>query len=104
MLTFHGLSDGSQATPQRNTLSIFSAADGGDFPITPKNQTWLSQGLRFVAFAASGSEQPFDDNSLDSWTLCIVGSSALDSKRAFLQVASWDGKMFRFYQVDISKF
>lgn len=32
----------------------------------------------------------------------MVGSSALDSKRAFLQVASWDGKVFRFYQVRLS--
>jgi hypothetical protein len=33
----------------------------------------------------------------------MVGSSALDSKGAFLQVASWDGKVFRFYQVPLSR-
>jgi len=33
----------------------------------------------------------------------MVGSSALNSERAFLQVASWDGKVFRFYQVALPR-
>jgi hypothetical protein len=67
---------------------------------TPDN-SWLKQGIRFIAFAAGNDKQkqasPFDNNG--SWTLCIVGSSVVKSNKKFLQVASWNGKSFRYYEV-----
>jgi hypothetical protein len=77
-------------------------ADGGLIPWTDDDKDWFSQHIRFVAFVSAGSkgsETPFADSTPQSWTLCIVGSNELESQRRFLQVASWDGKAFRFYGV-----
>ncbi|ERF76404.1 hypothetical protein EPUS_06962 [Endocarpon pusillum Z07020] len=87
----------SQETPPKNSFNIFCAADGGFIQWVPEKSSWLSQEVRFVAFISS-DDQPFQDRSDKSWTLCIVGSSALKSTTAFLQVASWDTKTFRFYE------
>ncbi len=71
-------------------------ADGGHVPVNAEKERWFSQGIRFVAFIGSG--QVFDRTE-GSWTICVVGSSQLKSETAFLQVASWNGTAFRFYEV-----
>jgi hypothetical protein len=65
------------------------------FPISPN--------IRIVSIVTlSGNQRkPFSTNKLE-WTLCIVGSSSLketNREASFLQVASWNGLTFRFYQV-----
>ncbi|EON68666.1 hypothetical protein W97_07924, partial [Coniosporium apollinis CBS 100218] len=65
--------------------------------MTDHSRTWLRQSVRLAVFIASNNETPFADETPDSWTLCVVGSSALDSHDEFLQVASWDGRVFRYY-------
>ncbi|KAH7139609.1 hypothetical protein B0J13DRAFT_447504, partial [Dactylonectria estremocensis] len=54
-----------------------------------------------TAFRLKNSTQPISGNAGNDWTLCVVGDSNLTEKSrtvSFLQVASWDGELFRFYQ------
>jgi hypothetical protein len=90
--------DKSQESPPKNSFAIFCVADGGFLKSGPENASWLDQTIRFVAFISSDS-RPFEDRNANSWSLCIVGSQNLRSSDDFLQVASWDTKEFRFYQV-----
>jgi hypothetical protein len=94
--------DQSKGDDAQTYFDIFCAADGGGIQATNENSTWLNQHIRFVAFCAggaSGREEPFEDVDEDSWTLCIVGSEHLNSTKGFLQVVSWDTKVFRYYGV-----
>ncbi|EPE30986.1 hypothetical protein GLAREA_03953 [Glarea lozoyensis ATCC 20868] len=95
-------SQSTSSTP-RNSFDVFCVADGGGIPATTENSKWLNQLIRFAAFAsggANGPENPFEDRDASSWTLCIVGSQELNSTLRFLQVASWDTKVFRYYGRD----
>ena len=89
--------DGSRASPKKNNFAIYCVADGGAFKAS--QYSWISQGTRFICLITSGDELPFNDATDASWTLCIVGSRNLKSQSAFLQCASWDTKVFRFYEV-----
>lgn len=94
--------DGSQQTPALYSFDIHCVADGGRWKSTQENVGWLNQHIRFAAFVAggpNGAEQPFADLHDDSWTLCMVGSQQLTDEERFLQVASWDGSVFRYYAV-----
>ncbi|KPM37859.1 hypothetical protein AK830_g8702 [Neonectria ditissima] len=55
--------------------------------------------IRFLTLVTIVDRTPFSTSSSE-WTLCIVGSSRPKNPAAFLQVASWDGSTFRFYQKD----
>ncbi|KAK7426017.1 hypothetical protein QQZ08_007465 [Neonectria magnoliae] len=55
--------------------------------------------IRFLTLVTIAGKTPFS-TSPSEWTLCIVGSSRPKDPDAFLQVASWDGTTFRFYQKD----
>jgi hypothetical protein len=87
--------------PDSNTFfQVFAVSDGSVIQSTTENEAWLNQSIRFVAFIAGSDKgiqaQPFDGNS---WTLCVVGSDLVTDNEIFLQVASWDGKRFRYYGV-----
>lgn len=82
-----------------NKLQIFFVADGSFVTQRPVAD-WFNPHIRIIALAYNGSE-PFDSDT-SKWTLCIVGSRLLnnsDRNTSFLQVASWNGLTFRFYQV-----
>lgn len=91
--------------PKQNvSVDIFAVADGSVVRSTPENEPWLDQSIRFIAFIAgnpdlSNAASPFDNNG--SWTMCVVGSSDVKSTTAFMQVASWDGDVFRYYEVSL---
>ena len=63
--------------------------------------SWFNPHIRLVTLVCQAS-QSFFAPSPTQWTLCIVGSSSLyseDRYESFLQVASWNGSEFKFYQV-----
>ncbi|EAQ84601.1 hypothetical protein CHGG_08615 [Chaetomium globosum CBS 148.51] len=65
--------------------------------------SWFNPHIRLVTLVCQAS-QSFFAPSPTQWTLCIVGSSLLyseDRHDSFLQVASWNGSEFRFYQNDL---
>jgi len=72
----------------------------GSFVTTADRPTadWFNPHVRLLTIVTLPGTSAFS-TSTDEWTLCIVGSSELKSTQAFLQVASWDGLTFRFYQV-----
>lgn len=73
-----------------------SAVTVGDVP----KEDWFNPHIRLVAIVHStGNNSSAFDLSTKEWTLCIVGSAFLSDSTKFLQVASWDGLTFRFYQV-----
>ena len=94
------MKDDSRKTDSTLFLQVFAVSDGSVVQSTDENKAWLNQSIRFVAFIAGNDKgiqaAPFDSNS---WTLCVVGSDVVKSNGAFLQVASWDGKLFRYYGV-----
>lgn len=84
-----------------NKLQIFFVADGSFVTQRPE-AAWFNPHIRIIALAFTGS-QPFSSDT-SKWTLCIVGSRLLkesDRTKSFLQVASWNGLTFRFYQVNL---
>ena len=88
--------DNSAGRSQELDFHVFCVADGGSINWSPKIASWFNPHIRFVAVVVTKGVDVF---STDSWTLCIVGSSSLDSEDAFLQVASWNGQVFRFFGV-----
>ncbi|GAB7356936.1 hypothetical protein MBLNU459_g7782t1 [Dothideomycetes sp. NU459] len=93
----------NEAEPPDSKLffKIFAVADGSIIQSTAENEPWLDQSIRFIALVAGNEQptvkaQPFDNQG--SWTLCVVGSSNVDSTEEFMQTASWDGHMFRYYE------
>ncbi|KAK5113898.1 hypothetical protein LTR85_010431 [Meristemomyces frigidus] len=95
--------DGFQESPAQHSLHVYCVADGGRWKSTEENESWLTQHIRFAAFVAggpNGAEEPFADGHEGSWILCIVGSQELTDGGRFLQVASWDGSVFRYYGRD----
>ncbi|KAK4224652.1 hypothetical protein QBC38DRAFT_12997 [Podospora fimiseda] len=81
------------------TTNIFIVADASF--VTPSDRPkgdWFDGNVRLLNIVHTGTG-PFSQ-STDEFTLCIVGSSYLTSDSDFLQVASWDGHTFRFYQRD----
>ncbi|CAF9937153.1 MAG: hypothetical protein HETSPECPRED_010578 [Heterodermia speciosa] len=91
---FHA--DNSADRSQEFDFHVFCVADGGSIDWSPEIADWFNPHIRFIAVIVLKGADVF---STDSWTLCIVGSSSLDSKDAFLQVASWNGQVFRFFGV-----
>jgi hypothetical protein len=80
-------------------------ADGSfvDASTKPK-ESWFRPQIRILSIVTQSGSSPFSSDTSE-WTLCIVGSSLLDStdrNRSFLQVASWNGLTFRYYQVEPS--
>ena len=87
--------------PERYKTQVFMVADGSF--ITKSTQPpgdWFSPHVRLLVVVTPLAVNAFGTSTKD-WTLCIVGSSRLQNKSAFLQVASWNGKTFRYYQVRI---
>ncbi len=72
----------------------------GSFVNTADRPTadWFNPHVRQLTIVHLPGASAFG-TSTSEWTLCIVGSNQLTSTEAFLQVASWDGLTFRFYQV-----
>ena len=88
--------DKSADRSQDFDFHVFCVADGGSIDWSSKIANWFDPHTRFVAIIVSKGADVF---STDSWTLCVVGSNSLDSEDAFLQVASWNGQVFRFFGV-----
>jgi len=85
-------------------MQIFMVADGSF--VTKANRPagdWFNPHVRFLAIVTLPNKSAFSISTKE-WTLCIVGSSLLTSPQGFLQVASWNGKAFRFYQVSSIRF
>jgi hypothetical protein len=80
-------------------------ADGSFFDLSKNpDATWFNPHLRLVTLITLVDKDAFS-SSTNEWTLCIVGGrDPLQTSRAksFLQVASWDGLTYRFYQVRLS--
>ncbi|KAK4158963.1 hypothetical protein QBC43DRAFT_348297 [Cladorrhinum sp. PSN259] len=73
--------------------SFIQAGETPDWP-------WFNPHIRLVTLVCQAGKSFFGS----SWTLCIVGSRLLYSENrneSFLQVASWNGSEFRFYQNDL---
>jgi hypothetical protein len=76
-------------------------ADGSfvDAETKPK-EDWFNPHARLMAIIhTAGENKSAFSTKQDEFTLCIVGSSDLHSNERFLQVASWNGLCFRYYQV-----
>ena len=82
--------------PDTYETHIFMVADGSFVEKHPWDG--FSPGARVVAVVHRPGHHAFDTKP-DERTLCIVGSSDLTSLKGFLQVISWDGRSFRYYQV-----
>ncbi|KAL7948108.1 hypothetical protein V8C42DRAFT_316712 [Trichoderma barbatum] len=85
-------------------IKTFMVADGSFFDLSknPGAEKWFNPHLRLVTLITLADKDPFSP-STSEWTLCIVGgrNPLLWSRaKSFLQVASWDGLTFRFYQSD----
>jgi len=68
---------------------------------TPPDRSWFNPHIRLVTLICQAGRS-FFASSPTQWTLCVVGSRLLyseDRNASFLQVASWNGSEFRFYQV-----
>ncbi|KAF2225804.1 hypothetical protein BDZ85DRAFT_307780 [Elsinoe ampelina] len=94
---------GSQANPPLYQVNTFVIADAGFLnKKTIPNADWFSPHIRLVSIVTLAGKTPFTTNPAE-WTLCIVGSADLTQTSrdsSFLQVASWDSKLLRFYQND----
>lgn len=91
--------NGSLADPQLYNIHTFMVADGSFVTAADKPKAkWFEPHVRLVTIVHLPDTNPFS-TSTSQWTLCIVGSSELSSETIFLQVASWNGLAFRFYQV-----
>jgi hypothetical protein len=58
----------------------------------------------FITFISLSGKQFFDP-STQNWTFCIVGGNdpkEINRENSFLQVISWNGIEFRFYQSDFA--
>ncbi|KAK3985450.1 hypothetical protein QBC44DRAFT_384841 [Cladorrhinum sp. PSN332] len=78
-------------------INIYMVADASF--VTPSDRPtgdWFDGNVRLLNIVHTGTN-PFSQSN-EEFTLCIVGSSDLTSESDFLQVASWDGRTFRFYQ------
>lgn len=61
---------------------------------------WFRPLIRFLTLITLKGK-PFFSLSVNDWTLCIVGGprpKETSRGTSFLQVASWNGSEFRFYQ------
>ncbi|RYP08742.1 hypothetical protein DL765_008687 [Monosporascus sp. GIB2] len=95
---------GSQQSPAQYKVSTFMIADGSFIQAgeTP-DWSWFNPHIRLVTLVCQAGKS-FFASSPAQWTLCIVGSCLLyseDRNESFLQVASWNGSEFRFYQNDL---
>lgn len=80
-------------------------ADAGFFDRSKHPEwTWFRPTIRFLTLITL-KDKPFFSTSVNDWTLCIVGGARpkeTSRQRSFLQVASWNGSEFRFYQSDFA--
>ncbi|KAL7813367.1 hypothetical protein V8C26DRAFT_405712 [Trichoderma gracile] len=95
--------NGSIGDQPQYCIKTFMVADGSFFDLSKNpDATWFNPHLRLVTLITLVDRDAFS-SSTNEWTLCIVGGrDPLQTSRAksFLQVASWDGLTFRFYQSD----
>jgi len=87
--------------PAKYETQVFLVADGS-FVTKASRPTgdWFNPHVRFLAIVTPpGKGADAFGSSTKEWTLAIVGSSLLKDSETFLQVISWNGKAFRFYQV-----
>jgi hypothetical protein len=94
--------NGSHQSPAQYNVSTFMIADGSFIKAdeTP-DWSWFNPHIRVVTLVCQTRKSFFTSGE---WTLCIVGSRLLyseDRSESFLQVASWNGSEFRFYQNDL---
>ncbi|KAI8660255.1 Tyrosinase-Cu-bd domain-containing protein [Fusarium keratoplasticum] len=81
-------------------VNTFAVADAGWFSRKKHpDWKWLKPFIRFLT-VVKPSDSDYFDAGPDEWSLAIVGGSRPRDKYSFLQVASWDGRAFRFYQRD----
>lgn len=81
----------------KQQLQIFPVADGSILTKQPTD-SWYQPHLRFISLVTLPNAQAFSDNDSE-YTLLIAGSNALADPHGFLDVASWNGKTFRYYRV-----
>ncbi|KXJ88669.1 hypothetical protein Micbo1qcDRAFT_99409, partial [Microdochium bolleyi] len=75
-----------------------------------KDAPWYSPHARFLTFIMEkGKNRQFFSSSTKEWSICVVGGANPKSRvrgnvpgGSFLQVLSWDGAEFRFYQSDLA--
>ncbi|KAJ4301338.1 hypothetical protein N0V90_003430 [Kalmusia sp. IMI 367209] len=84
----------NQAQPPNATVTFdtYAIADGA-FIDQKTVGSWFNPHLRFIAVI-----KPKD--KIAKWRLYIVGPDQVKATDRFLQVASWDGQVFRFYAFD----
>jgi hypothetical protein len=82
----------SKTSPHTLDIETFAVADGAfiDQKTVPGN--WFKPHLRFITVVTPVKS--------GDWQVFIVGPDDVKAPNQFLQVASWDGKVFRFYAFD----
>jgi hypothetical protein len=97
--------DPNNADPAKYNVQTFMVADGGFFDRSKHpDWTWFRPAVRFLTLITI-QNKPFFSLTTDNWTLCIVGGARpkeTSRNSSFLQVASWNGIEFRFYQNDFA--
>lgn len=94
--------DPSKAETPTYDVQTFMVADAG-FVVRDKHPE-SNPLVRFLTLITRKG-RPFFSPSASDWTLCIVGGSRpkeTSRSQSFLQVASWNGTEFRFYQSDFA--
>ncbi|KAF9880612.1 hypothetical protein CkaCkLH20_01654 [Colletotrichum karsti] len=99
--------DPNSSKPPTYDVQTFMVADGGFFDRKKHpDSTWFSPHARFLTLITLRDKTPFSSlTSAQDWTLCIVGGSRpkeISREWSFLQVVSWNGSEFRFYQSDFA--
>ena len=79
-------------------------ADGSFYDASSNEDAdWFNAHIRLMTVITEVDKAPFSpETGTSDWTLCIVGGKdplEESRSRSFLQVASWNGLTFRFYQV-----
>ncbi|KAK4184363.1 hypothetical protein QBC35DRAFT_59114 [Podospora australis] len=100
VLTFDALTKAFFEQQDKFETQVFMVADASF--VTPSEKptgNWFSGFVRLLTVVFRAGSTPFSQSPTD-FTFCIVGSSNLTSDTAFLQVASWDGRTYRYYQRD----
>ncbi|RMZ68437.1 histidine acid phosphatase [Pyrenophora seminiperda CCB06] len=74
-------------------LDTYAIADGAFVDQKNVAGDWFQPHLRFISVVTPKSASAL-------WRLYIVGPGQVKSTEGFLQVASWDGSVFRFYAIE----
>jgi hypothetical protein len=83
-------------TTNSYTFATFAVADGAFVPAGLGYNGWFSNHVRFLT-VITPKENPNEGKAPPN--VFVVGSLPPDGTDGFLQVASWDGEVMRFYAV-----